>query len=184
MSLSVLILAALLCSVHSTEGTVEKLTLRYDKRTVGYLYLTEDHDNVAMSNSSILFRAGSGATGSGPVANAADANVPKPTFRKPTEGRKAMKMFTLMSPLLCLLYLIFMMPHHGAGHGGPSRDFNYRVPPSWSPENESNYSFRAWLTDITILDHADRFATASTGSSNRESTRRIGQGARTHDVAA
>ena len=73
MSLSVLILAALLRSVHSTEGTVEKLTLRYDKRTVGYLYLTEDHDNIAISKISALFPAGSGATGSGPVANAARA---------------------------------------------------------------------------------------------------------------
>ena len=61
-----------------------------------------------------------------------------------------MKMFTTVSPILCLLYIIFMMPHQGAGQAGASRDFNYRIPPSWSPENEANYSFRAWMTDITI----------------------------------
>ena len=31
-----------------------------------------------------------------------------------------------------------------------SRDFNYRIPPGWNPENEHNYSFRAYMTDISI----------------------------------
>ena len=31
-----------------------------------------------------------------------------------------------------------------------SRDFNYRIPPYWTPEFEQNYSFRAYMTDISI----------------------------------
>ena len=31
-----------------------------------------------------------------------------------------------------------------------SREINYRIPPSWSPENEGTYSFRSYLTDIPI----------------------------------
>ncbi len=45
-----------------------------------------------------------------------------------------------------LAILTMMMPghrHHGPtprmGHGGG--DFNYRVPPGWSPESERDYSF-------------------------------------------
>ena len=30
------------------------------------------------------------------------------------------------------------------------RDFNYRVPPAWSPENDSSYSFRAFVTDVSL----------------------------------
>ncbi len=54
-----------------------------------------------------------------------------------------------------LAILTMMMPghrHHGPtprmGHGGG--DFNYRVPPGWSPESERDYSFRAYMTDISI----------------------------------
>ena len=63
--------------------------------------------------------------------------------------------------LMFALYLVSLVPphHHGGGHhhrGGmelPSLQggsFNYRIPPSWSPENESNYSFRAFATDLTL----------------------------------
>ena len=31
-----------------------------------------------------------------------------------------------------------------------SRDFNYRVPPAWSPEMEATYSFSAYMTDISL----------------------------------
>ena len=30
------------------------------------------------------------------------------------------------------------------------RDFNYRVPPYWNPEHEAQYSFRAYMTDLSI----------------------------------
>ena len=45
--------------------------------------------------------------------------------------------------------LCYMMP----GVGQPvaqSRDFNYRIPPAWAPEMESTYSFRAYMTDVSI----------------------------------
>ena len=37
--------------------------------------------------------------------------------------------------------LCHMMP--GLGGGSRTEKFNYRIPPAWSPENDSNYSFRA-----------------------------------------
>ena len=30
------------------------------------------------------------------------------------------------------------------------RDVNNRVPPSWNPENDHNYSFRAYMTDVSL----------------------------------
>ena len=41
-----------------------------------------------------------------------------------------------------------MMP--GLGGGSRTENFNYRIPPSWSPENDSSYSFRAYMTDISL----------------------------------
>ena len=43
----------------------------------------------------------------------------------------------------------------GGGGGGPgsitgNRDFNYRIPPAWSPESEGHYPFRAYMTDISL----------------------------------
>ena len=46
-----------------------------------------------------------------------------------------------------LLILCAMVPHF---NGNNSRDFNYRIPPYWSPETEHQYSFRAYLTDISL----------------------------------
>ena len=33
---------------------------------------------------------------------------------------------------------------------GNERNFNYRVPPAWGPENEHLYSFRSFMTDISL----------------------------------
>ena len=41
-----------------------------------------------------------------------------------------------------------MMP--GLGGGSRTENFNYRIPPSWSPEDDSNYSFRAYMTDLSL----------------------------------
>ena len=41
-----------------------------------------------------------------------------------------------------------MMP--GLGGGSRTENFNYRIPPSWSPETDSSYSFRAYMTDISL----------------------------------
>ena len=35
------------------------------------------------------------------------------------------------------------------GQSNSQGDFNYRVPPRWSPEDD-NYSFRAYVTDLTL----------------------------------
>ena len=40
-----------------------------------------------------------------------------------------------------------MMP---AAVGNRSENSTYRIPPAWSPESEDHYSFRAYMTDITL----------------------------------
>jgi hypothetical protein len=42
-----------------------------------------------------------------------------------------------------------MMPAGGGGDGG-RWETSYRVPPSWSPESDHSYSFRAFMTDIAL----------------------------------
>ena len=34
--------------------------------------------------------------------------------------------------------------------GHRRENFNYRIPPEWSPEMEASYSFRAYMTDISM----------------------------------
>ena len=54
--------------------------------------------------------------------------------------------------ILCLLGLILVSAHLSIlGHmmaGGGAAEFNHRRPPSWGPEMERTYSFRAYITDI------------------------------------
>ncbi len=58
---------------------------------------------------------------------------------------------TFMSMLLGALALISIIAHMVPAGGGAGRDnFNYRIPPSWSPENDNQYSFRAYMTDISL----------------------------------
>ncbi len=40
-----------------------------------------------------------------------------------------------------------MMPHP---HHQPGDNFNYRIPPRWNPEQEQQYSFRAYTTDLML----------------------------------
>jgi len=53
-------------------------------------------------------------------------------------------------PLAILAILGLMMAPGAAGPAPSGRDFNYRIPPAWSPENENHYSFRAYMTDISL----------------------------------
>ena len=47
--------------------------------------------------------------------------------------------------------ILAIVMHMMAGAAAPApRDFNYRVPPAWSPENDTSYSFRAFITDISL----------------------------------
>lgn len=43
--------------------------------------------------------------------------------------------------------LCHMMP--GLGGGSRMKNSNYRIPPSWTPENNSSYGFRVHMTDIS-----------------------------------
>ena len=52
-------------------------------------------------------------------------------------------------PLVTVAGIVYhMMP--GLGGGSRTENFNYRIPPSWSPETDSSYSFRAYMTDISL----------------------------------
>ena len=66
-------------------------------------------------------------------------------------------------PLYCFVSMYYiiccMVPGHGRGnthaphHGQPqlsNSSFNYRLPPAWAPEMETQYSFRAWTTDLVL----------------------------------
>ena len=64
---------------------------------------------------------------------------------------------TVIATILCvvgtLMLLVYMMPgtqgmmpQGGRGDGG----FNYRIPPSWNPNNDHHYSFRAYMTDVSL----------------------------------
>ena len=67
---------------------------------------------------------------------------------KPTlVNTKRLKPVVGILPLVVILILLYMMPQQG---GGGARDFNYRIPPAWSPEMESSYSFRAYMTDLSL----------------------------------
>ena len=43
-----------------------------------------------------------------------------------------------------------MAPGAGGLTLGGRDNFNYRIPPAWPPENENHYSFRAYMTDISL----------------------------------
>ena len=45
--------------------------------------------------------------------------------------------------------ICLMLPRLG-GQGAGGREFTYRIPPAWSPENEQHYSFRAWCQDLQL----------------------------------
>ena len=108
-----------------------------------------------------LFRVGSGAHAPihGPTSTTtllrkrrlrqftSQANA---SWRKPPPRMEAsrLKPVVLCSPaLLYMLLSIMMVPGQGANS---SRDFNYRIPPAWSPEHENVYSFRSFMTDVSI----------------------------------
>ena len=57
------------------------------------------------------------------------------------------------SVIITVLTLMQMMPGprgQQGGLGGNSRDYQYRIPPAWSPENEHQYPFRSYMTDVSL----------------------------------
>ena len=96
-----------------------------------------------------VFRLGSGAVApSSPAYDYKTKNQP----RQPDGLRRVQRVLMYCTPLLAIVALTMMVPGSltNSSGGGGSRDFNYRIPPSWSPENEHNYSFRAFMTDISV----------------------------------
>ena len=54
--------------------------------------------------------------------------------------------------LAAAIIIAHMLPALGGGGGGGRNveNFNYRIPPSWNPDTASHYSFRAFMTDISL----------------------------------
>ena len=75
---------------------------------------------------------------------------PKPKEKRVMVDSRLTEAITYVLPALSILIVCYMM--QGAGQQGlaPARDFNYRIPPAWSPDMEHTYSFRAYMTDISI----------------------------------
>ena len=148
--------------VASSEMILKKIDIIYP-------YLPDERDR---SEISPVFRLGSGASGPIPGSNTdasqeprmltgtsnVIANVRGLRHRRESghaEAPVTSRSIKIMSPIFCMSIICMMMP------GGPnltngnvsmsnSRDFNYRTPPFWNPEQESSYSFRAYMTDISI----------------------------------
>ena len=84
---------------------------------------------------------------------------PKIKHELPTPGKdhKPIPIFmriAALNPYLVGLTFLALLGHMMAGgnnNGGSNGErFNYRIPPSWSPENDQQYSFRAFMTDISL----------------------------------
>ena len=71
--------------------------------------------------------------------------------------------------LLAIVSLFILMNHgrhDGPPHGMPqlsSASFTHRVPPMWSPETESQYSFRSYMTDLSpwLAPHSHKHGSLS-----------------------
>ena len=78
------------------------------------------------------------------------SKTPDPYGRTVAKGRwshRTLLPTTFFLGMLCISsYICFMMPNLGSGSG----NFNYRIPPAWSPETDHTYSFRAFMTDISL----------------------------------
>ena len=64
---------------------------------------------------------------------------------------KYIHLIVVIIPFLTIALLWYMMPGPAAGQpqlAGSS--FNFRLPPQWSPDTESTYSFRAYMTDLSM----------------------------------
>ena len=102
-----------------------------------------------------LFRLGSGAvvpsTQRGQDPRPAKVYQPKDIqmSRQPPTLPRAQRVLICCMPLAVSLILLLMVHPSGAGHVTHARDWNYRTPPYWSPDNEHVYSFRAYMVDIS-----------------------------------
>jgi hypothetical protein len=92
----------------------------------------------------VLFRLGSGAWSDPQPATPHSVQAPMRTKFSP-------HLLCVAIPSLFVLSMLnHMMPGHSGGTVINGRDFNYRIPPAWSPEREDTCSFRSWMTDISV----------------------------------
>ena len=103
-----------------------------------------------------VFRLGSGAV----VAPSTNPLTSLHKYRTSSSANRmftseTLKYFTLAgAAITAVLIVTHMLPgHRGGSSGGNNRDYQYRVPPSWSPETESTYPFRAFMTDVSLWMH-------------------------------
>ena len=111
-----------------------------------------------------LFRLGSGAKGPvDPLDHTEDwTTLGKGTSLNPVQsdttsflstarqprGLNKIKLIIYSSAAMMLMSIyMYMMP---GGNNNDRSNFNYRIPPTWSPENDHHYSFRAYMTDISL----------------------------------
>ena len=86
-----------------------------------------------------VFRPGSGAE----VATATTDSLSGSSKHR-TLTFETLKYFTLFGTIVTsALIVMHMLPGHRGGNGRNHRDYQYRVPPAWSPETEATYPFRA-----------------------------------------
>ena len=97
-----------------------------------------------------VFRLGSGAAVPSTPTTVYQPYVSQPS-RPPLGSSVMQRVLKYCLPASLIFVLMMMMPAVGMPHGGGggARDFNYRIPPAWSPEQEHVYSFRAYMTDIS-----------------------------------
>ena len=96
-----------------------------------------------------VFRPGSGA-----VVAPATTDSLSGSSKQRTLTFETLKYFTLFgAAIAAVLITLMMMPggFRGNSSRGGNRDYHYRVPPSWSPESESQYPFRAYMTDVSLM---------------------------------
>ena len=154
-----LVLVPLLLAVGWTEGSFSTWTVSHleEKNSAEHMHAE------AVASLPLSFRLGSGADYNEPntqTAQTAQNDLElKPGHQAPPEaepqgGRDAAhplplsrlrQAFLYFGRIAALITLLMMMPTTGG-----SRYFNYRITPAWSPEHDNTYSFRAYLTDISI----------------------------------
>ena len=107
-------------------------------------------DPLRVHDSTSVFRVGSGA----PVGAPTPEPVAERDHRPALERLAAHGLPTpaLSFILLALIVMMMMMPNltNGGHNTGGRSDVNYVIPPTWSPEMEATYSFRAYMTDIAL----------------------------------
>ena len=141
------------------------LGLTFGLQTLSAEMLNEAMSGVGRDHGTLSFRLGSGALATNSVDHGTEnvatqvevatlkpGIMSRPSRTSPGKNKKPTPIFQKIcksNPYL-LGFLILTVLMHMMPNPGPDRNFNYRIPPSWSPENDQQYSFRAFMTDISL----------------------------------